>query len=756
MRSVVTQFARMERLAGTATLVAPQPLGFFHTDVQQAARVSPVARLISEDVPLSRLGFSEVYWADIPQLAIDDRHTMDETKAWARTVVSRLRAAYMRAKRQGTEPARGNLDFSMIAEVLDEMIDVINVLENLTFLARRAGLFEFNLRTLLERYVGDVQVFTEFEMFRHIILARFHSALASIHEQHEQARLHIVAHSEGTVVAFLGLLLAMAGECWAIDSKANRPSAKKANESPAWLPQVHGLMTLGSPIDKHLTLWPELFDGFGLLDREQTPRTQQIKWDLSQAQRTWRDTPIKWRNYYDYGDPVGFKLDAVRSWFRELGFTAFEFEAKHDYGYARYLLPGKAHNDYWIDSQVFEHYLLDVIHGSALQKPVAPFATAQASRTTDAKAATPSAPSADAELNPSPPRPRSRKLVAFLSPTLPYLLSFVLLFAGCTLLQRAVLQFTHPAPDSLQTYVRYTLFGESVKPHGAIWEILMESLGIALLVAGCTLFARWPRIARAPRWRFAGGFAFILGCWGYVLLVPLAARIEIGALFSRLPCPTLLDGNLAHHLGLPHCSVGGSATWYVLATALVVALIGMLGCIPPASSVALRRTKLNRGPYSSFANALLDVIGQKRRARWFIQGMRPLIISGGLALGAIIGYQMMHPVGELSEANHQYLKTKYANGRIRQLERTLPRPLPDTMVETAPGVQPQGDRVKAVEALLKPNPSTWPVLLAGAACLYLWWLAALVFDLSFVWHRYVRRSVMNDTLRRWRWPDARS
>lgn len=35
----------------------------------------------------------------------------------------------------------------------------------------------------------------------------------------------------------------------------------------------------------------------------------------------------------------------------------------------------------------------------------------------------------------------------------------------------------------------------------------------------------------------------------------------------------------------------------------------------------------------------------------------------------------------------------------------------------------------------------WPVLVAGALFLYLWWLAALLFDLTFVWHRYIRMSV---------------
>ena len=35
----------------------------------------------------------------------------------------------------------------------------------------------------------------------------------------------------------------------------------------------------------------------------------------------------------------------------------------------------------------------------------------------------------------------------------------------------------------------------------------------------------------------------------------------------------------------------------------------------------------------------------------------------------------------------------------------------------------------------------WPVLLAGAAFLYVWWLAIVLFDLTFVWHVYIRWSV---------------
>jgi len=43
----------------------------------------------------------------------------------------------------------------------------------------------------------------------------------------------------------------------------------------------------------------------------------------------------------------------------------------------------------------------------------------------------------------------------------------------------------------------------------------------------------------------------------------------------------------------------------------------------------------------------------------------------------------------------------------------------------------------------------WPLVLSGAAFLYLWWLGILVFDLSFVWHRYIRHAVVQDKLVEW-------
>ena len=45
----------------------------------------------------------------------------------------------------------------------------------------------------------------------------------------------------------------------------------------------------------------------------------------------------------------------------------------------------------------------------------------------------------------------------------------------------------------------------------------------------------------------------------------------------------------------------------------------------------------------------------------------------------------------------------------------------------------------------------WPVFIAGAGFLYLWWLGILVFDLAFMWHRYIRHSVAVENL--WFWKE---
>jgi hypothetical protein len=37
-----------------------------------------------------------------------------------------------------------------------------------------------------------------------------------------------------------------------------------------------------------------------------------------------------------------------------------------------------------------------------------------------------------------------------------------------------------------------------------------------------------------------------------------------------------------------------------------------------------------------------------------------------------------------------------------------------------------------------PHRSLWPLVLANAGFLYVWWLSALLFDLVYIWHQFIR------------------
>src|SRR5258708_25386586 len=83
--------------------------------------------------------------------------------------------------------------------------------------------------------------------------------------------IYIIAHSEGTGVSFRGLLSAM--------STIQGPDDD-------WIDLVKGYMTIGSPLNKHIVIWPSLW-----------------QW-LQPAPGRKRSHPIRWRNSYDFAQPV--------------------------------------------------------------------------------------------------------------------------------------------------------------------------------------------------------------------------------------------------------------------------------------------------------------------------------------------------------------------------------------------------------------------------------------------------------------------
>lgn len=440
-----------------------QPLGFFEA---LAGENHPVRQLATaKNHWLATVGFAEVFWADIPGSVVKAGDTLEETKAWGRTVVNRAEAVYRCNVGDGK---LSRADFQQGVGVVEEMVESVAVLENLLAVAERAGVFKFELGQVLRDYVDDVQLVADFGGHRRQILDLFHQSMNKIVASHKAKYgghtpdIYIVAHSEGSVVSFLALLEALSGR-----PESLCPQNVKPEDS--WVTCVRGYMTIGSPIDKHLVLWPELWKGLSLqsgLDGQRVvPSATPIGRPTLQQQ-------IKWRNYYDHGDPVGFQLDSAAAFLKEHGCAAFEFDtAKHDIGYSRSALPGKAHIDYWADDEVFGHFIDDVMRSPA-----------------DAK------------------RPADKPVNKVICYALPYFLTFALHLAAVFLLLKAACLFD--AKDS---------------PFKQFMPMLGAVLAAGAALCCATAAARLPRLARRSDWRWRGGAACLwLVSVGAMLAMPKA------------------------------------------------------------------------------------------------------------------------------------------------------------------------------------------------------------------------------------------
>lgn len=753
VRAVANRFATSAALADPR--FSPQPLGYFHCGPNSAVAVQPLDGRKEE----ATLGFAEVFWANIPQAAVKDEATLEEIKAWGRTVAARAQSIFQRAEWEldqdwtaAQRAAAGDKavaikkvrerrarlippDFSLAAEVIDEVVDTIQVLENLSYLADKAGLFRFDMRELLEQYVGDVQVVAEFKHYREHIIGRLHSALDSIYTTQKglrathaefrdtPLRIHLVAHSEGTVVAFYGLLHALHGDVWKATKKLDEQAEKVPGaEQPAWLDAIYGLMTFGSPIDKHLLLWRELTDP---LRKPLRPRP---------AYRP----KIRWRNYYDKGDPIGFDLDSARRFLRECGDTNFQFcactKCQHDIGFERYILPGKAHNDYWEDAEVFEHYIRTVVK----EQPVLPVVLRRGQKAGEiidhlkkkladlawralSHLALPENVRKKVleEANRYAEVPSSRLVPLLVSWLLPYLFSALLLAMGTFVLYREVTTYLHPGYDLMRSYIALELGlpDPGAKAlHGT--ELMVASLAVTALIAGTTIASRLPRLALGMHWR--ASVCWLLGAAAYVRWLHPAAREAIGAPFTIYQ-PKGGLAQICEWLGMGN-PTQSAATLGVLAMSLVVVAFGYLASRPPLGA---RRRRPHSFDRVEEAVPLGEVA--QRRQRWWRQGCRPLILSGTLVIIALIWQQTLGNKPEMAG-----------------------KPAPSMLKRMSAVEQAALDRAERSRALLKMSPPLWPLLLAGGAFLYLWWLSTLIFDLSFVWQRYIRGGVALTRLRMWR------
>ena len=453
------------------------PLGYFNISVGSEVRWS---RLDTEpDDMLAKIGFAEVYWADIPAQIVKAGDTLEETKAWGRTVVSRAESVYERAVPNGKLTRQ---DFELGIGMVEEIIETIDVLENLLWVTAKAGIFKVEIGELLRNYVDDVQVVTDFPFYREKILHRFHSALAAIVATYQQTypdrtpEIYLVAHSEGTVISLLGLLQALSGQV------IRDPEDPDNTVETSWVTFVRGFMTIGSPIDKHITLWPKLWDEFNMTSTSD---------ESGAVVLTTKDRPpvrlpckIKWRNYFDFGDPIGFKLESAVDLLNTRGCDAFQFvTAEHDFGFSRYWLPGKAHNDYWDDADVFGHFIEDVVIESGMASP-----------------------------------PANRRFTAAVSKCIPYTATFLLHLIAVFVLYKAV------------TDTSDTAFS---------WEIVSSAGAIVLLGAFLTCItvaARIPRLVKlnGARWEIVSALFFLIGAL-CVAALPSAVAQFLGERLPGLP-----------------------------------------------------------------------------------------------------------------------------------------------------------------------------------------------------------------------------
>lgn len=600
------------------------PLGSFYSSLHKPPMgAAGFFASVSPAIPdLPDIGFAEVYWADVSRVPAKEGYVLEESKKWAKTLVERIACPCV-------DPAHKHehIDLARLKSVLEEMIEAIIVLERLFFLADKAGLFKFDLKKVLTDYLGDVQIFTEFRQYREEILNQFGEVMKRISASagFENAEIYIVAHSEGTVIAFLGLLKAMS-------SPANPYKLD-------WTSKVRGFMTIGSPIDKHLLIWPQLWG------------------DLKPRQLKPEGPKIMWRNYYDFGDPVGFRLDKARGWLKEKEHDwtpYFDFEeandssvkrllrrveqaqvsivqhlprrfrtvvpplqkiaeegqqlanpAHHDIGFSRYYLPGKAHVDYWQDEHVFGHFFTTVMCepplGAKSEKRKAEFADP----------------------------PTNKKLPIITTAVAPYSLSAVLLLLGCYFLYKAI----EHALGVDETFL----------------NILKITGAATFFLGGISVAVRIPHLTRVSKWR-------VIAAVVLVLFTAIAAL-----LMQTVQKPVIFIFNLSPYLAdmqIPN---------FVLAP-LIAAVVVLLVCG-------------------------LTYLLNKFCTKCSKSGVKPLLFLGGILVVLWITISLYF----------------------------APR--------TGTGSMP-----------------VWPLFLAGAGFLYLWWLSILLFDLTFVWRRYIRESVALDCL----------
>lgn len=347
--------------------------------------------------PLGNYAFAEVYWADVARTLEKEDYRIEEVRHWARTVVERI------GQRYGGGHGLAPKSMHLAAFVVEEIAEMLTALGAIVSLTKPFGFSRRSFDQSIIAYLGDVQQAGDYVRQREKFRLRFLNRLSWLSARYPKAEIHIIAHSEGSAVSLYSLLTVLDQnftgcvtrfqDAWKLETQPVRNTRKwfdefwekeRSNEGArkewvhsrwlnlrekdddsylldfGWVKRLRSFTTLGSPIDKHLILWPEMWTDFAAGARWFRPEEK-----------------IRWRNYYDYADPVGYELDTARKKLvgepakdgkpaepAEWGCEAFQFAPEDDHGFRRYLISGKAHTDYFSDYDLFSYLMKDSVEAS--------------------------------------------------------------------------------------------------------------------------------------------------------------------------------------------------------------------------------------------------------------------------------------------------------------------------------------------------------------------------------------------------------
>lgn len=291
--------------------------------------------------------FAEFCWADILNDGFEEAG--QSVGQWIECVIGRYQFS----------PDKSNtaLFESNIAALhsLEKVIDVANKV--LVYRKKSLASLAFG------KYLGDVQAYHEYPSCRKNAIRAFHSFMAKLDKQHlelyadtphpPQAEYIIVAHSLGSVLAMESLICATSKLTYDESSfpEQDLPYASHGADDAQWVQKVSRLVTLGSPIEKCLSLW---WYNYSYIREGHPSLPPLIEEDATETENEGtKRRLIEHDNFNDEQDPVGQTLTNFAT---TDGFSRV-FAKGVDETYTRSVLPGVAHVSYWTDYKLWERII---------------------------------------------------------------------------------------------------------------------------------------------------------------------------------------------------------------------------------------------------------------------------------------------------------------------------------------------------------------------------------------------------------------